>query len=67
MKNCLLLFNYVLGIGNIDNDNNVSLFFFLSCATILMLKKKKKKLRKAEHQHETTQAHLCFTISLTHC
>lgn len=39
MKNCLLLFNYVLGIGNIDNDNNVSLFFF-SCATILMLKKK---------------------------
>lgn len=63
MKNCLLLFNYVLGIGNIDNDNNVSLFFF-SCATILMLK---KKLRKAEHQHENTQAHLCFTISLTHC
>lgn len=62
MKNCLLLFNYVLGIGNLDN--NVSLFFS-SCATILMLKK--KKLRKAEHQHENTQAHLCFTISLTHC
>lgn len=29
MKNCLLLFNYVLGMGNIDNDNNVSLFFFM--------------------------------------
>lgn len=40
MKNCLLLFNYVLGMGNIDNDNNVSLFF--SCATILMLKKTKE-------------------------
>lgn len=62
MKNCLLLFNYVLGIGNIDNDNNVSLFFFM-CYNINV----KKKLRKAEHQHETTQAHLCFTISLTHC
>lgn len=62
MKNCLLLFNYVLGIGNIDNDNNVSLFFFM-CYNINV----KKKLRKAEHQHENTQAHLCFTISLTHC
>lgn len=25
----------------------------------------KKKLRIAKHQHENTQAHLCFTISLT--
>lgn len=36
--------------------------FFFPCATILMLK---KKLRIAKHQHENTQAHLCFTISLT--
>lgn len=44
-----------------------TVFRFFSCATILMLKKNTLCiLRIAEHQHENTQVHLCFTLSLTH-